>query len=99
MLTRRRRLLTDGVDEIKEAVDFCRYYAIRAEDSFGEPIELPGPTGESNQLIMGGKGVSAAISPWNFPVAIFCGQIVAAAVAGNTVLASLPSKRQLSPTG
>ncbi|MGE6581825.1 bifunctional proline dehydrogenase/L-glutamate gamma-semialdehyde dehydrogenase PutA [Vreelandella aquamarina] len=81
------KLLTDGVDEIKEAVDFCRYYAMRAEESFGEPIELPGPTGESNRLMMGGKGVFAAISPWNFPVAIFCGQIVAAAVAGNTVLA------------
>ncbi|MCP1313582.1 bifunctional proline dehydrogenase/L-glutamate gamma-semialdehyde dehydrogenase PutA [Halomonas sp. 707D7] len=81
------KLLTDGVDEIKEAVDFCRYYAMRAEESFGEVIELPGPTGESNRLSMGGKGVFAAISPWNFPVAIFCGQIVAAAVAGNTVLA------------
>lgn len=81
------KLLTDGVDEVKEAVDFCRYYAMRAEESFAEPIELPGPTGESNHLIMGGKGVFAAISPWNFPVAIFCGQIVAAAVAGNTVLA------------
>ncbi|WP_447528363.1 bifunctional proline dehydrogenase/L-glutamate gamma-semialdehyde dehydrogenase PutA [Vreelandella sp. TE19] len=81
------KLLTDGVDEIKEAVDFCRYYAMRAEESFGDVIELPGPTGESNRLTMGGKGVFAAISPWNFPVAIFCGQIVATAVAGNTVLA------------
>ncbi|WP_017430103.1 bifunctional proline dehydrogenase/L-glutamate gamma-semialdehyde dehydrogenase PutA [Vreelandella jeotgali] len=81
------KLLTDGVDEIKEAVDFCRYYAMRAEDTFDEAIELPGPTGESNTLQMGGKGVFAAISPWNFPVAIFCGQMVAAAVAGNTVLA------------
>ncbi|WNK19185.1 bifunctional proline dehydrogenase/L-glutamate gamma-semialdehyde dehydrogenase PutA [Halomonas piscis] len=81
------KLLTDGVDEIKEAVDFCRYYAMRAEDIFAEPIELPGPTGESNTFEMGGKGVFAAISPWNFPVAIFCGQMVAAAVSGNTVLA------------
>ncbi|MGM0542506.1 MAG: bifunctional proline dehydrogenase/L-glutamate gamma-semialdehyde dehydrogenase PutA [Pseudomonadota bacterium] len=81
------KLLTDGVDEIREAVDFCRYYAMRAEASFGEPVELPGPTGESNRLMMSGKGVFAAISPWNFPVAIFCGQVVAAAVAGNTVLA------------
>ncbi|MGM0858571.1 MAG: bifunctional proline dehydrogenase/L-glutamate gamma-semialdehyde dehydrogenase PutA [Pseudomonadota bacterium] len=81
------KLLTDGVDEIREAVDFCHYYAMRAEESFGEPIELPGPTGESNRLMMSGKGVFAAISPWNFPVAIFCGQVVAAAVAGNTVLA------------
>lgn len=81
------KLLTDGVDEIKEAVDFCRFYAMRAEEDFGEATVLPGPTGESNRLIIGGKGVFAAISPWNFPVAIFCGQVVAAAVSGNTVLA------------
>ncbi|WP_136248928.1 bifunctional proline dehydrogenase/L-glutamate gamma-semialdehyde dehydrogenase PutA [Halomonas borealis] len=81
------KLLTDGVDEIREAVDFCRYYASRAEELFAEPTRLPGPTGESNDLMLGGKGVFAAISPWNFPVAIFCGQVVAAAVAGNTVLA------------
>ncbi len=81
------KLLTDGIDEVREAVDFCRYYAMQAEALFAEPTRLPGPTGESNDLIMGGKGVFAAISPWNFPVAIFCGQLVAAAVAGNTVLA------------
>ncbi|GHE22819.1 bifunctional proline dehydrogenase/L-glutamate gamma-semialdehyde dehydrogenase PutA [Halomonas urumqiensis] len=81
------KLLTDGVDEIREAVDFCRYYAMRAEQQFATPTALPGPTGESNELSMTGKGVFAAISPWNFPVAIFCGQVVAAAVAGNTVLA------------
>ncbi|GHB27980.1 bifunctional proline dehydrogenase/L-glutamate gamma-semialdehyde dehydrogenase PutA [Salinicola rhizosphaerae] len=81
------KLLTDGVDEIREAVDFCRYYAARARELFAEPTQLPGPTGESNELMMNGKGVFAAISPWNFPVAIFTGQLVAAAVAGNTVLA------------
>ncbi|XKF16708.1 bifunctional proline dehydrogenase/L-glutamate gamma-semialdehyde dehydrogenase PutA [Halomonas sp. BLK-85] len=81
------KLLTDGVDEIREAVDFCYYYAMRAEEGFTQPTELPGPTGESNHLVMGGRGVFAAISPWNFPVAIFCGQVAAAAVAGNTVLA------------
>ena len=81
------KLLTDGVDEIREAVDFCRYYAMKAEELFGEATALPGPTGESNRLMLAGKGVFAAISPWNFPVAIFCGQVVAAAVAGNTVLA------------
>ncbi|WP_303855190.1 bifunctional proline dehydrogenase/L-glutamate gamma-semialdehyde dehydrogenase PutA [Salinicola salarius] len=81
------KLLTDGVDEIREAVDFCRYYAARARELFAEPTVLPGPTGESNELVMQGKGVFAAISPWNFPVAIFTGQLVAAAVAGNTVLA------------
>ncbi|GAB2796938.1 bifunctional proline dehydrogenase/L-glutamate gamma-semialdehyde dehydrogenase PutA [Halomonas shantousis] len=81
------KLLTDGVDEIREAVDFCRYYAARARELLGEATPLPGPTGESNELVLSGKGVFAAISPWNFPVAIFCGQIVATAVAGNTVLA------------
>ncbi|WP_163575447.1 bifunctional proline dehydrogenase/L-glutamate gamma-semialdehyde dehydrogenase PutA [Halomonas faecis] len=81
------KLLTDGVDEIREAVDFCRYYAMRAEALFGAPMPLPGPTGESNELMLAGRGVFAAISPWNFPVAIFCGQMVAAAVSGNTVLA------------
>ncbi|MCM5703332.1 bifunctional proline dehydrogenase/L-glutamate gamma-semialdehyde dehydrogenase PutA [Larsenimonas salina] len=81
------KLLTDGVDEIREAVDFCRYYAKRAREIFGAPTVLPGPTGESNELFMMGRGVFATISPWNFPVAIFCGQTVAAAVAGNTVLA------------
>ena len=81
------KLLTDGVDEIREAVDFCRYYANRARDLFGEATQLPGPTGESNELYMTGKGVFACISPWNFPVAIFCGQMVAAAVSGNCVLA------------
>jgi RHH-type proline utilization regulon transcriptional repressor/proline dehydrogenase/delta 1-pyrroline-5-carboxylate dehydrogenase len=81
------KLLTDGVDEIREAVDFCRYYAVRAEELFAEPTVLPGPTGESNELMLSGKGVFTAISPWNFPVAIFCGQMVAAAVSGNTVLA------------
>ncbi|MCX2523565.1 bifunctional proline dehydrogenase/L-glutamate gamma-semialdehyde dehydrogenase PutA [Larsenimonas rhizosphaerae] len=81
------KLLTDGVDEIREAVDFARYYAARAREVFGEATLLPGPTGESNELMMMGRGVFATISPWNFPVAIFCGQTIAAAVAGNTVLA------------
>ncbi|SPJ33362.1 bifunctional proline dehydrogenase/L-glutamate gamma-semialdehyde dehydrogenase PutA [Kushneria phyllosphaerae] len=81
------KLLPDGVAEVREAVDFCRYYAARAREIFEAPTVLPGPTGESNELIMQGKGVFATISPWNFPIAIFCGQTVAAAVTGNTVLA------------
>lgn len=81
------KLLPDGVAEVREAVDFCRYYAARARALFGAPVALPGPTGESNELVMQGKGVFATISPWNFPIAIFCGQTVAAAVSGNTVLA------------
>ncbi|SFC49548.1 L-proline dehydrogenase /delta-1-pyrroline-5-carboxylate dehydrogenase [Marinospirillum celere] len=79
--------LADGVAEIREAVDFCRYYANQAEKLFGETTVLPGPTGESNELYLTGKGVFVAISPWNFPVAIFLGQVLAAAVSGNTVLA------------
>ena len=79
--------LKDGVAEIREAVDFCRYYADQAEQRMAAPTRLPGPTGESNELYLTGKGVFVAISPWNFPVAIFLGQISAAVVAGNTVLA------------
>ena len=90
------KLLTDGVDEIREAVDFCRYYATRAEALFGDATTLPGPTGESNELMLSGKGVFAAISPWNFPIAIFCGQVVAAAVAGNPVLAKPAEQTSLA---
>ena len=79
--------LKDGVAEIREAVDFCRYYADQAEQQMAQPTALPGPTGESNELYLTGKGVFVAISPWNFPVAIFIGQVAAALVAGNTVLA------------
>ena len=79
--------LKDGVAEIREAVDFCRYYADQAEQKMAQPTRLPGPTGESNELYLTGKGVFVAISPWNFPVAIFIGQVAAAVVAGNTVLA------------
>ena len=79
--------LKDGVAEIREAVDFCRYYADQAEQQMAQPTPLPGPTGESNELRLTGKGVFVAISPWNFPVAIFIGQVAAALVAGNTVLA------------
>ena len=75
-----------AIDEIREAVDFCRYYAQQARRLFVEQT-LPGPTGESNQLHLTGRGVFACISPWNFPVAIFVGQIAAALVTGNTVVA------------
>nr|WP_114417090.1 bifunctional proline dehydrogenase/L-glutamate gamma-semialdehyde dehydrogenase PutA [Marinospirillum perlucidum] len=79
--------LADGVAEIREAVDFCRYYALQAEKLFGETSVLPGPTGESNELYLTGRGIFVAISPWNFPVAIFLGQIMAATVSGNSVVA------------
>ncbi|AKX45605.1 pyrroline-5-carboxylate dehydrogenase [Thiopseudomonas alkaliphila] len=78
--------LQDGIDEVREAVDFCRYYAQQAEQRL-QSSELLGPTGERNTLFYQGRGVFACISPWNFPLAIFLGQISAALVAGNTVLA------------
>jgi len=78
--------LLDGVAEIREAVDFCRYYAVRAREDFSGPLPLPGPTGEKNQISLHGRGVFVCISPWNFPLAIFTGQIAAALVAGNSVI-------------
>ena len=76
----------DCVAEVREAVDFCRYYADEAERGLVTQT-LPGPTGESNELHLHGRGVFACISPWNFPLAIFSGQVVAALVAGNSVVA------------
>ena len=81
------KTLNDGVAEVREAVDFCRYYAGLAERQFGGPEELPGPVGETNRLELRGRGTFACISPWNFPLAIFTGQIAAALAAGNAVLA------------
>jgi RHH-type proline utilization regulon transcriptional repressor/proline dehydrogenase/delta 1-pyrroline-5-carboxylate dehydrogenase len=81
------RTLADGIAEVREAADFCRYYAHEARQWFGPPRELPGPTGERNTWSLSGRGVIAAISPWNFPLAIFVGQIAAALAAGNAVLA------------
>ncbi|QGX40554.1 bifunctional proline dehydrogenase/L-glutamate gamma-semialdehyde dehydrogenase PutA [Permianibacter aggregans] len=81
------KTLQDGIDEVREAVDFCRYYAERARLEFAKPLALPGPTGERNELFLDGRGVFACIAPWNFPLAIFTGQVVAALVAGNSVLA------------
>ena len=81
------KTIPDSVAEIREAVDFLRYYAARARAEFGDGQRLPGPTGESNELTLHGRGVFACISPWNFPLAIFTGQIAAALAAGNTVIA------------
>ena len=81
------KCIPDAIAEIREAVDFLRFYAAEAERLMADPIELPGPTGESNELSLEGRGVFACISPWNFPLAIFTGQIAAALVTGNTVLA------------
>ncbi|HEV2112317.1 MAG TPA: bifunctional proline dehydrogenase/L-glutamate gamma-semialdehyde dehydrogenase PutA [Gammaproteobacteria bacterium] len=78
--------IPDAVSEVREAVDFLRYYAERAEADFGKPLRMPGPTGESNELWLQGRGVFVCISPWNFPLAIFTGQVAAALAAGNAVL-------------
>ncbi len=79
--------LSDCIPEIREAVDFCRYYAHQARLDFSNPQEMPGPTGELNEVSLHGRGVFACISPWNFPLAIFMGQITAALAAGNSVIA------------
>jgi RHH-type proline utilization regulon transcriptional repressor/proline dehydrogenase/delta 1-pyrroline-5-carboxylate dehydrogenase len=80
------KTLDDCVSEVRETVDYCRYYAAQARRTL-TPQPMPGPTGESNELRTRGRGVFVCISPWNFPLAIFSGQIVAALVAGNTVVA------------
>ena len=81
------RTLEDALSEIREAIDFCRYYAQQARQNLTDPIKLPGPTGELNELSLHGRGVFLCISPWNFPLAIFMGQASAALVAGNAVIA------------
>jgi len=80
------KTLGDCIAEVREAVDFCRYYADQAELRLAAQT-LPGPTGESNELQLHGRGVFVCISPWNFPLAIFAGQVAAALVAGNSVAA------------
>ncbi|MCL1051351.1 bifunctional proline dehydrogenase/L-glutamate gamma-semialdehyde dehydrogenase PutA [Shewanella abyssi] len=79
--------IQDGIDEVREAVDFCRYYAVQAKKMMAQPELLPGPTGELNELFVQGRGIFVCISPWNFPLAIFIGQVAAALAAGNTVVA------------
>jgi RHH-type proline utilization regulon transcriptional repressor/proline dehydrogenase/delta 1-pyrroline-5-carboxylate dehydrogenase len=81
------KTIPDSLAELREAVDFLRYYAARAREDFGAPVAMPGPTGESNRLALRGRGVFACISPWNFPLAIFTGQVAAALAAGNAVIA------------
>ncbi len=81
-----KKTILDAQSEVREAIDYCRYYASEALRIM-EPQILTGPTGESNTLTLQGRGVAVCISPWNFPLAIFLGQIVAALVTGNTVIA------------
>lgn len=80
------KTINDAVNELREAVDFCRYYADLAEKVITN-IKLPGITGEKNSLNWHPRGVFLCISPWNFPLAIFTGQVVAALVCGNSVIA------------
>ncbi len=79
--------LADAVSEVREAADFCRYYALLAQRRFDEPETLKGPSGEANTLELRGRGAFVCISPWNFPLSIFTGQLAAALAAGNAVLA------------
>ena len=79
--------LTDAILEVREAVDFLRFYASEARRQFTKPLPLPGPTGELNELRLHGRGAFACISPWNFPLAIFTGPVAAALAAGNTAIA------------
>ncbi|MBE9397504.1 bifunctional proline dehydrogenase/L-glutamate gamma-semialdehyde dehydrogenase PutA [Pontibacterium sp. N1Y112] len=88
------KTLRDAIDEIREAIDFCHYYAAQAVSQLNSR-ELISVTGESNELQLKGRGVFLCISPWNFPLAIFTGQIAAALVTGNTVLAKPSSKTSL----
>ena len=89
------KTIPDAVAEVREAVDYCRYYALLAQRDFAAPITLPGPTGESNHLSLHGRGVFVCISPWNFPLAIFAGQVTAALAAGNSVIAKPASQTPL----
>ncbi len=80
------KTLDNAQADLREAVDFLRYYAMQARQHFSGPMALPGPTGEQNQMSLHGRGIFVCISPWNFPLAIYTGQIAAALAAGNTVL-------------
>ena len=86
-----KKTIPDALAEVREAVDFCRYYANQARTGL-QPFELPGPTGERNVLRMEGRGVFVCIAPWNFPLAIFLGQVTAALAAGNAVVAKPASQ-------
>lgn len=93
------KTIQDAIDELREAVDFCRYYAARARKDFqADGLLMSGYTGEENRLTLEGRGVFVCISPWNFPLAIFTGQIVAALAAGNCVIAKPASQTRVTAT-
>lgn len=81
------KTIKDAMDEIRESIDFCRYYANCAHQDFATPLQLDSYTGEENKLLWEGRGVFLCISPWNYPLSIFIGQIAAALMAGNCVIA------------
>jgi RHH-type transcriptional regulator, proline utilization regulon repressor / proline dehydrogenase / delta 1-pyrroline-5-carboxylate dehydrogenase len=81
------KTLDNAFGDLREAVDFLRYYAVQARADFSAPLILPGPTGERNEMMLRGRGVFACIAPWNFPLAIFMGQVAAALASGNAVAA------------
>jgi RHH-type proline utilization regulon transcriptional repressor/proline dehydrogenase/delta 1-pyrroline-5-carboxylate dehydrogenase len=92
------KILADALSELREAVDFLRYYALQARRLLSESMPMPGPTGEDNQLWLAPRGVFVCISPWNFPLSIFLGQISAALVCGNTVVAKPAEETPLVAT-
>lgn len=91
------KTLPDAIAEVREAIDFCYYYAARAREDL-KVVELPGPTGEYNAIQLRGRGIVACISPWNFPLAIFMGQVTAALVAGNAVIAKPADQTRIIAT-
>jgi RHH-type proline utilization regulon transcriptional repressor/proline dehydrogenase/delta 1-pyrroline-5-carboxylate dehydrogenase len=91
------KTLDDAVAEVREAADFCRYYASEARRGLA-PATMPGPTGETNELRYRGRGAFVCISPWNFPLAIFTGQVAAALAAGNAVVAKPAEQTPLVAT-
>ncbi len=86
------KTIPNALGEVREAVDLLRYYAVQAREKFEGAIRLPGPTGESNELSLHGRGAFFCVAPWNFPLAIFTGQVAGALASGNTVLAK-PAER------
>ncbi|HLF67140.1 MAG TPA: bifunctional proline dehydrogenase/L-glutamate gamma-semialdehyde dehydrogenase PutA, partial [Gammaproteobacteria bacterium] len=91
LITEGKKTIPDALSEVREAIDYCRYYAVEAEKLM-QTQSLPSPTGEHNELSLHARGLAVCISPWNFPLAIFIGQIVAALVTGNTVIAKPASQ-------
>ena len=92
------KTIPDALAEVREAADFCRYYAARARADFADSVILPGPTGEDNRIALHGRGAFVCISPWNFPLAIFTGQVSAALAAGNSVIAKPAEQTPLIAT-